>query len=85
MVGAGLHAFNLLGGRKSYSHHLSAIADGALSSYLTTTGYRVGQRWSDGAGFTIAVKQGFMGSDAKAPAGGASIADKELASLVRAE
>ena len=86
IAGAGLHLINFFGYGKSYSHHLSAIADGALASFFTTTGYKVGQRWGEGAGFVPALKGAFSSSsgEAKAPAGGSTLADAELASLVRA-
>jgi len=65
-----------------YASHLHAIGDGALASFFTTTGYRVGERWQ--AGGSIWHSLGGMFGDTKEPAGGSTIADKELASLVRA-
>ena len=84
LAGAGFHILGLFGFAKPYAHHLHAFGDGALASFFTTTGYRVGERWASGGGLIKAVSNGMFG-DAKAPAGGSSIADKELASLVRAE
>ena len=84
LAGAGFHILGLFGFAKPYAHHLHAFGDGALASFFTTTGYRVGERWASGGGLIKAVSSGMFG-DAKAPAGGSSIADKELASLVRAE
>ena len=84
LAGAGFHVLGLFGFARPYAHHLHAFGDGALASFFTTTGYRVGERWATGGGLISAVHGGVFG-DAKAPAGGGSIGDKELASLVRAE
>lgn len=81
---AGL-TFHTLGifGPKHLSHHFHAVADGALASFFTTTGYRVGERTRAGKGFIESFKTGMFG-ETKEPAGGATIADKELSNLVRA-
>jgi hypothetical protein len=84
LAGAGFHVLGLFGFARPYAHHLHAFGDGALASFFTTTGYRIGDRWAAGGGLISAVHGGVFG-DAKAPAGGGSIGDKELASLVRAE
>ena len=82
MAGAVFHALTLFPFAKPYAHHLHAFGDGALASFFTTTGYRVGERWAAG-GSLVKGMSGMFG-DAKEPAGGSSIADKELAGLVRA-
>ena len=81
MAGAVFHALTLFPFAKPYAHHLHAFGDGALASFATTTGYRVGERWAAG-GSLIKGMSGVFGD--KEPAGGSSIADKELAGLVRA-
>lgn len=81
LAGAAFHIFGLFPFAKNYSHHLHAFGDGALASFFTTTGYRVGERWQ--AGGSLMKGMSGMFGDAKEPAGGASIADKELAGLVR--
>ena len=83
LSGLGLHIFGLFNFAQPYAHHLHAVGDGALASFFTTTGYRVGERWASSGSLTKGMA-GMLG-DAKAPAGGSTIADKELASLVRAE
>lgn len=82
MAGAAFHVLAMF--MPKYSHHLHALGDGAIASFTTTVGYRVGERTAEGAGLLKSISSGMFG-DAKAPAGGSSIADKELASLVRAE
>jgi hypothetical protein len=82
LSGAAFHILGLFPFAKPYAHHLHAFGDGALASFFTTTGYRVGERWAAG-GSLIKGMSGMFG-DAKEPAGGATIADKELAGLVRA-
>lgn len=82
LSGAAFHILGLMPFARGYSQHLHAFGDGALASFFTTTGYRVGERWAAG-GSLIKGMSGMFG-DAKEPAGGASIADKELAGLVRA-
>jgi len=81
VAGIGLHVAGLFSGK--YGHHLHAFADGALASFATTAGYRVGERAKDG-GFMKGLS-GMFGDVGAAPTGGASISDKELDSLVRAE
>lgn len=68
---------------RSYSHHLHAFGDGALASFFTTTGYRVGERWAKGGGLTSGIAGLFGDSAAQPTSGGSSIADRELRSLVR--
>jgi hypothetical protein len=82
LAGVTFHAFALFS--RDYGHHLHAVGDGALASFFTTTGYRVGERWGR-SGSLKAGMSGIFGDAEKPIAGGASIADKELASLVRAE
>ena len=76
-----MHILGLFPFAKPYAHHLHAFGDGALASFFTTTGYRVGERWARGGGLRAGLS-GIFGDD-KPVAGGASIADKELASLVK--
>lgn len=83
LAGAAFHVLGLLPFAKPYSHHLANIGDGALASFFTTTGYRVGERWQKGGSLTSGIA-GLFGDSASAPVtGGSSIADKELSSLVR--
>lgn len=84
LAGATFHILGLFGFTRPYAHHLHAFGDGALASFFTTTGYRVGERWAAGGSFVRGMS-GIFGDAEKPIAGGASIADKELASLVRAE
>lgn len=85
IAGAGFHLIGLLPFVRHYSHHLAALGDGALASFFTTMGYRVGERWTQGGSLTSGLS-GIFGDSAATPVtGGSSIADKELASLVRAE
>jgi hypothetical protein len=81
LAGATMHILGLFPFAKPYAHHLHAFGDGALASFFTTTGYRVGERWARGGGLRAGLS-GIFGDD-KPIAGGASIADKELASLVK--
>jgi hypothetical protein len=86
LAGATFHALSLFGFAKPYAHHLSALGDGALASFFTTTGYRVGERVAEGRSFLKSFSEGMFGDvgAAQEPAGGSTIADKELDSLVRA-
>lgn len=81
VAGAAMHVLSLFGFARPYASHLRAVGDGALASFFTTTGYRVGERW--GAGGSLMKGLSGMFGDA-APAGGSSIADRELENLVRA-
>jgi len=81
LAGATFHVLGLFS--RHYSHHLHAVGDGALASFFTTTGYRVGERWASG-GSLIRGMAGMFGDVGKEPAGGSSIADQELENLVRA-
>lgn len=82
-AGAAFHVLGLLPFARPYAHQLSALGDGALASFFTTTGYRVGERWGKSGSFTSGLA-GMLGDVAKPVSGGSAIADKELASLVRA-
>ena len=83
VAGVALHAIPMLFGfAKPMAHHYHAVANGALASFFTTTGYRVGERWGSGGGLRASLT-GIFG-DEKPVAGGASIADQELASLIKA-
>lgn len=84
LAGATFHVLGLFGFARPYAHHLHAFGDGALASFFTTTGYRVGERWAAGGGLVKSL--GGMFGDvgaASEPAGGATLADKELSNLVR--
>ena len=82
LAGATMHIVGLFPFARSYAHHLHAFGDGALASFFTTTGYRVGERSARGGSLRAGLA-GIFGDD-KPVAGGASIADQELASLVKA-
>lgn len=83
LAGAAFHILGLVPFARPYAHHLAALGDGALASFFTTTGYRVGERWNRGGSLTSGIA-GIFGDSASAPVtGGSSIADKELRSLVR--
>lgn len=83
ICGAAFHVLALLPFSRHYSHHLHALGDGALASFFTTTGYRVGERWQKGGSLTSGIAGMFGDSAAKPLSGGSSIADRELQSLVR--
>jgi hypothetical protein len=83
LAGAAFHVIGLIPFAKPYAHHLAALGDGALASFFTTTGYRVGERWSKGGSISSGIA-GLFG-DAAPVSGGSSIADRELASLTRAD
>ena len=83
LFGAAFHVIGLIPFARPYAHHLAALGDGALASFFTTTGYRVGERWQKGGSLSSGIA-GLFGDSAAAPVtGGSSIADRELASLVR--
>ena len=82
LAGATFHIFALFS--HDYAHHLHAFGDGALASFFTTTGYRVGERWGRSGSLRAGIG-GIFGDADKPVAGGASLADKELSSLVRAD
>lgn len=84
LAGAAFHVMALFPFARGYAHHLRAVGDGALASFFTTTGYRVGERWAAGGSFMKGMS-GMFGDVGKEPSGGGSIADKELAKLVRAD
>lgn len=84
LAGAAFHVIGLIPFAKPYQHHLAAIGDGALASFFTTTGYRVGERWAKGGSFSSGIAGLFGDTAAKPVTGGSSIADQELAGLVRA-
>ena len=81
MAGLGLHAAAVfLPWGSDYKHHLHAFGDGALASFFTTTGYRVGERWARGGN----LRAGLSGIFGDAPvSGGATVADEALSNLVR--
>lgn len=82
LAGATLHVLGLFNFARGYTHHLHAFGDGALASFFTTTGYRVGERWASGGGLVRSLG-GMFGDVGKEPAGGSTIADAELAKLVK--
>ena len=85
MAGAAFHVLGLIPFARPYAHHLAALGDGALASFFTTSGYRVGERWAKGGSLSSGIAGMFGDSAAQPVSGGASIADRELASLVRAK
>lgn len=82
LAGATFHILGLFGFARPYAHHLHAFGDGAIASAFTTMGYRVGERWAAGG----SLKAGMTGifGDSAPVAGGATLADQELANLVKA-
>jgi hypothetical protein len=83
LAGAVFHAAALFGFARNHASLLHALGDGALATFLATTGYRVGERWSSGTkGFLPSALGAFVGED-KPVSGGSSIADDELKNLVR--
>jgi hypothetical protein len=83
LSGAAFHVVALFGFARSYAPLLHAFGDGALATFLSTTGYRVGERWASGSkGFIPAMMGAFVGED-KPVSGGSSIADEELRKLAR--
>ena len=83
LSGAAFHVVALFGFARNYAPLLHALGDGALATFLATTGYRVGERWSSGSkGFLPAMMGAFVGEE-KPVSGGSSIADEELRKLAR--
>lgn len=82
IAGATFHILGLFNFARPYAHHLHAFGDGAIASAFTTMGYRVGERWEAGGSLRSGMK-GIFGDSAPV-AGGASLADNELANLVKA-
>ena len=86
LSGAAFHLAALFGFARDYAPLLHALGDGALATFLATTGYRVGERWGSGSkGFIPAMMGAFVGESDKPVSGGSSIADNELKNLVRGE
>ena len=83
LSGAAFHVVALFGFARDYSPFLQAVGDGALATFLTITGYRVGERWAGGTKFLSAVTGAFVGADDKPVSGGSSVADEELRRLAR--
>lgn len=83
MAAAAFHTVALFGFARNYAPLLQAFGDGALATFLTISGYRVGERWKSGTkGFVPALLGAFVGED-KPVSGGGSIADEELRKLAR--
>ncbi len=82
LAGVTFHVLRLFEFARPYASHLGAFGDGALASFFCTSGYRVGERWAAG-GSLVKGLAGMLGEVGKEPAGGGSLADKELANLVR--
>ena len=83
LSGAAFHVVALFGFARNYSGLLHAFGDGALATFLATTGYRVGERWGSGSkGFIPAMMGAFVGEE-KPVSGGSSLADEELRKLAR--
>ena len=72
-AGAAFHILGLLPFLRPYSHHLAALGDGALASFFTTTGYRVGERWTKGGSLTSGIA-GMFGDSADSPVTGGKTA-----------
>jgi hypothetical protein len=83
LAGAAFHVAGMLPFASGYSHHLHAFGDGALASFFTTTGYRVGERWGRGGSLRSGLS-GIFGDAEKPVSGGATMADEQLNNLVRA-
>jgi len=84
--GLGLHILGFTGvaGAK-YGHHLHALADGALASYMNGLGRSVGRSFqTDTDRANIAAAAATVSGDISGITGGASLADEELARMVRA-
>jgi len=81
LAGAAFHAFGMFS--RNYGQHLHALGDGALASFFTTTGYRVGERWGAG-GSLMRGLSGMFGDVGAEPAGGASLAEQQLGRMVKA-
>jgi hypothetical protein len=83
LAAATFHTVALFGFSRNYAPVLRAFGDGALATFLTISGYRVGERWGSGTkGFVPAMLGAFVGED-KPVSGGSSIADEELRKLTR--
>lgn len=84
MAGLLCHTMALFDFAKPYKDHLRAVGTGALASFACTTGYRVGER-AAASGSLFKGLSGMFGDDSgKEPAGGGTMADKQLDELVRA-
>jgi hypothetical protein len=68
LAGAAFHIFGILPFARNYAHHLHALGDGALASFFTTTGYRVGERWARGGSFRTGLA-GMFGEECRAKKG----------------
>ncbi len=76
VAGLTLHVLGFAGvGGAKYARHMHSFGDGALASFLVTTGRDVGARLDT-------LMSGVSGMDGVS--GGASLADEELARMVRA-
>jgi hypothetical protein len=80
LSGVGFHILGLAGVGGAKAHHLHAFGDGALAAYFASLGTRVGVGWAKGGGAGIS---GLLDA-AAGRTGGASLADEELARMVRA-
>jgi hypothetical protein len=86
LSGLTFHGVALFSFARNYAPLLQALGDGALATFLSTTGYKVGQRWGSGSqSFLSAVHGAFVGEETKPVSGGSSLADGELKNLVRGE
>jgi hypothetical protein len=82
LAGAVFHTAALFGFARNYSPLLHALGDGALATFLTISGYKVGQRWGEGQSLLTSVKGAFVGED-KPVSGGSSMVDEQLSKLAR--
>jgi hypothetical protein len=83
LSGLALHiaAFAGLGGANA--HHLHAFGDGALASYLNGLGRQVGRSIQTPEDRARIARSGVAGDSGSDRTGGASLADEELARMVR--
>lgn len=82
LSGAVFHTAALFGFARNYAPLLQALGDGAIATFLTITGYKVGQRMGEGSNLLTSMKGAFVGED-KPVSGGSSMADAELSKLAR--
>lgn len=78
-AGLALHVMGFAGVGGKYASHMHSFGDGALASYLVTTGKGVGANLPNMPDLSSTRGDDFVGLS-----GGASLADEELARMVRA-
>jgi hypothetical protein len=81
--GVGVHVVTLLAGvKEDKARHYRAFANGALGSYFSTLGAQVGDAWKRRGGGIHGLLGAMTDSDPTVTGGG-SLADEELARMVR--